>query len=384
MRKLPYKRSKSKGAKYYIDFIEVSSDGVSRKLTRSSRTTDYKLACQIQKKLQGEAAKRIHGVINPKEDEVLKSGSLPVSATIAEFTESLQAARVSKVYLRQIVMVITRLSKSCSDKPVNNLSLRDAEKFSVSMMNQGLGVSTIHQFLGYVKRYGRWLDSSGKVFQDPFRHLKRTMKGHEPRKRRALLREEVAALCKYLDNAPDSFMHTGKERKALYLFAIRTGLRINEIAQLNTKNFVFGTSNFVRLAKSITKNKQDAKLFLGESVGMQMESLLSDGRAAPFRINSYVQDNAAKMLRRDIEACRKASRKPLPFLSTNGVDFHALRHTCGAWLCWEGVSIQVVQKIMRHSSIQLTIDVYGHLLPDEIETVVAKTDSAFAAHLPPV
>lgn len=384
MRKLPYKRSKKKGSKYYIDFTEVSSDGVSRKVTRSARTTDYKLACQIQQKLQGEAAKRMHGVINPKEDKIIKSGALPVSETIAEFSESLKAARVTDVYLRQITGVIHRLAESCKDKPVKNLTQRDCEKFAVEMMQSGLGVSTIHQFMGYVKRYGRWLDSSDKVFESPFRHFKRTMKGHDPRRRRPLLHEEVAELCTYLNNSPDLYQHTGAERKALYLLAIRTGLRINEIAQLNTKNFVFGTSSFVKLPKSMTKNKEDAKLFLGRSVASIMSSLVADGRSTPFRITGYVRDNAAKMLRADMEACRKASGKRLPFLDAKNVDFHALRHTCGAWLCWEGVPIQVVQKIMRHSSIQLTIDVYGHLLPDEIESTVSRTDTAFAAHVMPV
>jgi hypothetical protein len=45
------------------------------------------------------------------------------------------------------------------------------------------------------------------------------------------------------------------------------------------------------------------------------------------------------------------------------LDFHALRHTCGAWLVLAGISLNVVQKVMRHSTITLTIDTYGHMLP---------------------
>ncbi|WP_145087146.1 tyrosine-type recombinase/integrase [Aureliella helgolandensis] len=33
------------------------------------------------------------------------------------------------------------------------------------------------------------------------------------------------------------------------------------------------------------------------------------------------------------------------------LDFHALRHTCGVWLASAGVSIKVIQSVMRHSSI---------------------------------
>ncbi len=45
------------------------------------------------------------------------------------------------------------------------------------------------------------------------------------------------------------------------------------------------------------------------------------------------------------------------------LDFHALRHTCGAWLAIAGENVKVIQKVMRHSTITLTLDTYGHLLP---------------------
>jgi hypothetical protein len=41
---------------------------------------------------------------------------------------------------------------------------------------------------------------------------------------------------------------------------------------------------------------------------------------------------------------------------------HVLRR-CGAWLVLASVSLNVVQKVMRHSTITLTIDTYGHMLP---------------------
>ena len=37
-------------------------------------------------------------------------------------------------------------------------------------------------------------------------------------------------------------------------------------------------------------------------------------------------------------------------------DFHALRHTCGAWLAMAGENPKTIQTIMRHSTITLTMD----------------------------
>jgi hypothetical protein len=45
--------------------------------------------------------------------------------------------------------------------------------------------------------------------------------------------------------------------------------------------------------------------------------------------------------------------------------FHDLRHTFGSLLIQRGVSPAYVQKQMGHKSIQVTIDVYRHLIPGE-------------------
>jgi integrase len=45
--------------------------------------------------------------------------------------------------------------------------------------------------------------------------------------------------------------------------------------------------------------------------------------------------------------------------------FQDLRHTFGSLLIQAGVSPACVHKQMGHRSIQITIDVYGHLIPGE-------------------
>lgn len=53
------------------------------------------------------------------------------------------------------------------------------------------------------------------------------------------------------------------------------------------------------------------------------------------------------------------------------LDFHALRHTCGAWLAMTGSHPKTVQMIMRHSRITLAMDTYGHLFPGQEADAVA-------------
>jgi len=54
------------------------------------------------------------------------------------------------------------------------------------------------------------------------------------------------------------------------------------------------------------------------------------------------------------------------------LDIHALRHTCGAWLAMAGAHPKTVQTVMRHSSITLTMDTYGHLFQGQEADAISR------------
>lgn len=45
------------------------------------------------------------------------------------------------------------------------------------------------------------------------------------------------------------------------------------------------------------------------------------------------------------------------------IRFHAMRHTCATLLLQAGENVKVVSERLGHSSIKITLDVYGHVLP---------------------
>jgi hypothetical protein len=61
------------------------------------------------------------------------------------------------------------------------------------------------------------------------------------------------------------------------------------------------------------------------------------------------------------------------------VDFHTLRHTTATWLIHEGNDAKTVQSVMRHSTIMLTLDLYGRLFPGAEAQAVAFIRHRFAA-----
>lgn len=52
-------------------------------------------------------------------------------------------------------------------------------------------------------------------------------------------------------------------------------------------------------------------------------------------------------------------------LELPSVDFHSIRHTHASTLISAGVNIKTVSKRLGHENIKITLDVYGHLLPDD-------------------
>jgi len=66
-----------------------------------------------------------------------------------------------------------------------------------------------------------------------------------------------------------------------------------------------------------------------------------------------------------------------PLLTKAGlrsIRFHDLRHTFGSLLIQAGASLAYVRDQMGHNSIQITVDIYGHLMPGANISFVDRLD----------
>jgi integrase len=174
----------------------------------------------------------------------------------------------------------------------------------------------------------------------------------------------------------------GAERVSLYRLAIETGLRANELRSLTRSSLVLDAEQPYIVAKmGSTKNRERAQQYIQVDLAesLRQHAACKTPSASLFALPPKWE--MADMLREDLAAARKAwlddarrepdeliRREQSDFLvgmnhAGEVLDFHSLRHTCGAWLVLAGVPLNVVQKVMRHSTITLTIDTYGHMLP---------------------
>jgi len=245
-----------------------------------------------------------------------------------------------------------------------------------------------------IRSLSRWLANNHKLPRDPLAGLaKPNPKADRRRERRMLLPEEWAWLRPMTLAGPERFGMGGLERMLLYTTAIQTGLRSNELRSLTrARLFLDGKTPFITAKAGSTKNRQDARQFIQPELAVQLKAHVAT--KAPQAPVFAMPDNSdvAPMLQADLEAARAAwikaaadagnveeqvRRSESDFLKPVNVDggvldFHALRHTSGAWLAIAGASPKAIQAVMRHSAITLTMDVYGHLLPDEASETVAR------------
>ncbi|CAN5791315.1 hypothetical protein BH24ACT15_BH24ACT15_30910 [soil metagenome] len=86
-------------------------------------------------------------------------------------------------------------------------------------------------------------------------------------------------------------------------------------------------------------------------------------------------------LRASVDHARLTVRRTAAGLGLAGLHPHALRHTAASLAIASGANIKVVQKMLGHKSATMTLDLYGHLFPDQLDEVADRMDAAARSHV---
>ena len=63
-------------------------------------------------------------------------------------------------------------------------------------------------------------------------------------------------------------------------------------------------------------------------------------------------------------------------IGLSGLVPHELRHTCAFLAISAGANVKAVQTLLGHASAVMTLDLYGHLLSDDLTRVAKSLDRA--------
>ncbi len=61
--------------------------------------------------------------------------------------------------------------------------------------------------------------------------------------------------------------------------------------------------------------------------------------------------------------------------------FHWLRHAFGSHLITAGVDLKTVSTLMGHSSIMVTVDIYGHMLQGSARDAISRLETSIGSKM---
>jgi len=193
-----------------------------------------------------------------------------------------------------------------------------------------------------------------------------------------LTREEAHAL---LLKAEEVF----PEYYGLFLCALRTGMRLGELLALQWGDLDLG-GRFIDVRRSrvagkltSTKNKQRRRVDMSLELTKTLRRLRTDRKRAALKAGKpvapwvFVTPDGHPV---DGDNLRKrVFYRLLEKAGLRDIRFHDLRHTYASLLIQQGESLAYVQQQLGHSSIQVTVDIYGHLIPGANRAAVDRLDA---------
>jgi len=168
---------------------------------------------------------------------------------------------------------------------------------------------------------------------------------------------------------------------ALFLIALRCGLRRGELVALqwgdiqfgadekDTNRFILVQRNYVRQQFTTPKSKKSRRVDMSKHLRRTLIEL-RDARLLKAYLNGkqditedFVFPSLAGTVLDPDNLVHYYFQPALTKAGLRKFRFHDLRHTFGSLLIQDGASLAYVKEQMGHSSIQVTADVYGHLIP---------------------
>ncbi|MCK5486149.1 MAG: site-specific integrase [Desulfobacterales bacterium] len=177
-----------------------------------------------------------------------------------------------------------------------------------------------------------------------------------------------------------------KNRKDWYPFflcAFRTGMRLGELLALHWGD-IHWNSKYVQVQRAFrngritkTKTSKSRRVDMSDQLYDELKDLykrrkeegLMAGKGAPEEIVFHTKGDYTSQ-----NTIRNIWKRMLDKAKLRDMRFHDIRHSFASLLLSNGESPVYVKEQLGHSSIQMTVDIYGHLIPSSNRQAVNALD----------
>jgi len=267
-------------------------------------------------------------------------------------------------------------------RKIASVKTSDAKIFLINMQKNGRGYSTIHTVRGVLRPAFQMAADDDMIIKNPFQFELHTVVVNDSVKRDALTREQERKFLQFIKE--DS--HYGQYYDAFFIL-FKTGLRISEFCGLTIKDVDF-KNNVLKVNHQLQRTS-DMKYICGPTKtenGVRDIPMKPDVVAAFKRIiknrpkpkvepvvDGYVgflfldkngKPRVAlhweKYFQLSVEKYNSIYKVQMPKITP-----HVCRHTCCTNLAKSGMNPKVLQYIMGHGDISVTLDTYTHMKAED-------------------
>jgi integrase len=182
--------------------------------------------------------------------------------------------------------------------------------------------------------------------------------------------------------------------KPFFTTAALTGMRLGELLAMRWKNLNFDMGVYNVRERLYEGQFDTPKSDAGQRAVHLTPNVLESLKAQKIEQAKEKIKRGATYVDMDLIFCtkwgkhmvsakslRKVFKEALDTANCEPIRVHDLRHTYVALLIAQNANPKYIQKQMGHSSIQVTFDTYGHLMPDASKGVVKELDEqVFGTH----
>jgi integrase len=169
----------------------------------------------------------------------------------------------------------------------------------------------------------------------------------------------------------------GDKLEALYVLALTTGMRSGELLGLRWED-VDLQAGILQVKRTMFNGRVEAPKTSKGRRSIKLAQISISALDKHPRVGEWVFCTSVGT---PISVHNLHNRSWKPLLKQAGLPkgtrFHDLRHTAATLLLTKGVHIKIVQEMLGHSSISVTMDTYSHVLPNLQGEVVRAMDEIF-------
>ncbi len=370
------------------------AEGLRREVATGCRDRTAAQGCLNTILRQEEMVKS--NLISREELQVSSKQQKPVETHIEDYLTALKARGASPKHRDNVRRQLARAVTSLQIRDLRDFRRQRIERWLGTLVEEGASSRTRNSYLATLKAFLNWSREDDRLASNPLERA-RMLTEQPTRRRRALTDEEIGALLLATERRPlaeaklirrgenrgemsaelqmereTELRRLGRERALIYKTLILTGLRKSELASIRLDQVDLRETNpCIYLRSGDAKNRKEAFIPLHSALAGGIRQWLQNrvqeaqrqaeksGTVVPAALPPdaplfYVPTGLSRIFNRDLEWAGIEKKDRLGRV----VDVHSLRHTFGTLLSRAGVSPRTAQAAMRHSDIDLTMNVY--------------------------